>query len=165
MTSVSTTAPETKFADEAREIVAAIGSDPDFAIPLLQEIQRRYSYLPEELVDAVARESGIPVSSLYGVATFYSQFRFNPSGQYLIRICKGTACHVAGAEMLSAVIEQELGIQEGQTTEDRLFSLEKVACLGCCSLAPVVMIGEKIYAKLTTAKIKSILKDYKNGKV
>ena len=154
---------ENSVATEAREIVTSIGKEPEYAIPLLQEIQRRHSYLPAELVDAVAEVSGIPSSQLFGVATFYSQFRFTPQGKHLIRVCKGTACHVAGAEMLSAVIEQELGISEGGTTGDRLFSLESVACLGCCSLAPVVMIGEKIYAKLTTTKIKKIIKEYKDA--
>jgi NADH-quinone oxidoreductase subunit E len=149
---------------EAREIVTAIGSAPEFAIPLLQEIQRRHSYLPQNLVEAVAAEADMPVSSLFGVATFYSQFRFKPQGKYLVRVCKGTACHVAGAEIIAAVIAQELGISEGETTADMLFSFEKVACLGCCSLAPVVMIGDKIYAKLTSSKIKAIIKGYKDGK-
>ncbi|MBI9104238.1 MAG: NADH-quinone oxidoreductase subunit NuoE [Spirochaetales bacterium] len=148
---------------EAKEIVAAIGSEPEYAIPLLQEIQRRHSYLPEEMVEAVAEESGIPASKLFGVATFYSQFRFTPQGEHLIRVCKGTACHVAGADTISLIIEQELGIAEGDTTEDLKFSLESVACLGCCSLAPVIMIGDKIYGKLTTTKIKNIIKEYKDG--
>ena len=148
---------------EAKEIVAAIGTEPEFAIPLLQEIQRRHSYLPEDLMEAVAVESGIPASRLFGVATFYSQFRFTPQGKHLIRICKGTACHVAGAEMLSSSISDDLGIAEGETTEDLMFSLESVACLGCCSLAPVVMIDDEIYGKLSPKKIKEILKGYKNG--
>ncbi len=148
---------------EAKEIVASIGSEPEYAIPLLQEIQRRHSYLPQELIEAVAEEAGIPSSRLFGVATFYSQFRFTPQGKHLIRICKGTACHVAGAEMLSSSISDDLGIEEGDTTEDMLFSLESVACLGCCSLAPVVMIDDEIYGKLTPKKIKEILKGYKNG--
>ncbi|MDR2344114.1 MAG: NADH-quinone oxidoreductase subunit NuoE [Spirochaetaceae bacterium] len=151
-------------ANEAREIVVKIGREGEYAIPLLQEIQRRHSYLPKELVEAVAAEADIPVSALYGVATFYSQFRFKPQGKHLIRVCRGTACHVAGSDIISALIAQELGIEEGGTTPDMLFSFEKVACLGCCALAPVVMIGEKIYAKLTSSKIKAVIKDYKNGK-
>lgn len=150
--------------EEAKEIVAAIGAEPEFAIPLLQEIQRRHTYLPESLMEAVAEVSGIPIARLFGVATFYSQFRFTPQGKHLIRICKGTACHVAGAELLTSSISDELGIAEGETTEDLLFSLESVACLGCCSLAPVVMIDDEIYGKLTPKKIKGILKEYKNGK-
>ncbi|MDR2398038.1 MAG: NAD(P)H-dependent oxidoreductase subunit E, partial [Spirochaetaceae bacterium] len=93
---------------EAQEIVKKVGSAPEYAIPLLQEIQRRYRYLPQDLVEAVAKESRIPLSTLYGVATFYSQFRFKPQGTYLIRVCQGTACHVAGAELAAAVIRQEL---------------------------------------------------------
>jgi NADH-quinone oxidoreductase subunit E len=153
-----------EIAKEAKEIVVKIGSTPDMAIPLLQEVQRRHSYLPEDLVTAVSEESGLAVATLFGVATFYSQFRFKPQGKFLVRVCKGTACHVAGAEMIGSAIEQELGIAEGETTKDMLFSYEKVSCLGCCSLAPVVMIGDKIHAKLTNTKIKSIIKEYKDGK-
>lgn len=148
--------------DNAREIVGAVGRDPEYAIPLLQEIQKRHGYLPEELLEAVACESGIPPADLYGVATFYSQFRFVPQGKYLIRVCKGTACHVAGADILLSTLREELGISEGDTTEDGFFSLETVACLGCCSLAPVVMIGEKVYGKITAGKVKKILKGYRD---
>ncbi|MDR1985789.1 MAG: NADH-quinone oxidoreductase subunit NuoE [Treponema sp.] len=151
------------LAIEAREIVKGIGSAPEYAIPLLQEIQRRRRYLPQDLVEAVSQESHIPLSTLYGVATFYSQFRFKPQGTYLIRVCQGTACHVAGAALAAAVIRQELGIQEGETTPDQRFSLESVACLGCCSLAPVLMIGETIYAKLSAAKIKAVLQEYQGA--
>ncbi|MDR1230771.1 MAG: NADH-quinone oxidoreductase subunit NuoE [Spirochaetaceae bacterium] len=149
--------------DAAREIVGGVGKEPEYAIPLLQEIQRRHSYLPQDLVEAVSAEAGIPVSDLFGVATFYAQFRFKPQGKYLVRVCHGTACHVAGADIIAAVIAQELGIEEGDTTADMLFSFEKVACLGCCALAPVVMIGDKIYAKLTSSKIKSVIREYKES--
>jgi NADH-quinone oxidoreductase subunit E len=149
--------------DEAKEIVGRVGREPEYAIPLLQEIQRRHSYLPRDLVEAVSAEAGIPVSDLFGVATFYSQFRFKPQGKYLVRVCHGTACHVAGSDIIAAVIAQELGVQEGDTTADMLFSFEKVACLGCCALAPVVMIGDRIYAKLTSAKVKAVIKEYKDG--
>ncbi|MDR3148348.1 MAG: NADH-quinone oxidoreductase subunit NuoE [Treponema sp.] len=151
-------------ASEAKAIADKIGRAAEYAIPLLQEIQRRHTYLPRELVEAVSAETGIPLSNLFGVATFYSQFRFKPQGKYLIRVCHGTACHVAGSDIISAIIAQELGIEEGDTTSDRLFSFEKVACLGCCALAPVVMIGNKIYAKLSSSKIKAVLKEYKDGK-
>lgn len=150
--------------NEARAIVKDIGSEPEKVIPLLQEIQNRHGYLSEELVEAVAEEINLPVSRLYGVATFYSQFRFEPIGKHLIKVCKGTACHVAGAEKLYSIISEELKIQEGGTTDDGLFTLESVACLGCCSLAPVVMIGDEIYGKLSPAKISKILKEYADGK-
>ncbi len=147
---------------EAVDIITAVGKEPEKAIPLLQEIQRRHGYLPEAVVEAVAEEAGIPLSNLYGVATFYSQFRFTPSGRHLIKVCKGTACHVAGSEMLFSVICEELGLAGAGTTADRLFTLESVACLGCCSLAPVIMIGEKVYGKVSSAKIRKILKRYRD---
>lgn len=146
--------------NEAREIIELVGGEPEKSIPLLQEIQKRHGYLPEEVLEAVSRVTDIPVSDLYGVATFYSQFRFTPSGKHLVKVCKGTACHVSGAEILFSAVSDELGIGEGGTTEDKLFSLESVACLGCCSLAPVVMIGDKVYGKLSGAKIRKILKGY-----
>ena len=149
---------------EAREIVEQVGSEKEKVIPLLQEIQNRHGFLSQELVEAVAEEIGMPVSQLYGVATFYSQFRFSPIGKHLIKVCKGTACHVAGAEKLFSIITEDLGIDEGGTTEDGLFTLESVACLGCCSLAPVVMIDDSIYGKLTPAKIGKTLKEYADGK-
>lgn len=151
-------------AEEAREIVVEVGSEPEKVIPLLQEIQKRHGYLSQELVEAVAAEIKMPVSRLYGVATFYSQFRFHPIGKNLIRVCKGTACHVAGAEKVYSIISEELGIVEGETTEDRLFTLESVSCLGCCSLAPVVMINDSIYGKLSPGKTSKILKEYVDGK-
>ena len=143
---------------EARDIVESVGREPEMAIPLLQEIQKRHGYLSEEMLEAVAGEIGMPVADFYGVATFYSQFRFTPSGKHLIKVCKGTACHVAGADILFSAISDELGVGDGETTEDLLFTLESVACLGCCSLAPVVMIDEKVYGKLTAVKIRKILK-------
>ena len=151
-------------AKEAKEIVAAIGAEPEKVIPLLQEIQSRHGYLSQEIVEAVAEEINLPVSRLYGVATFYSQFRFEPIGKHLIKVCKGTACHVAGAEKVFSIISEDLGIEEGGTTEDGLFTLESVACLGCCSLAPVVMIDDNIYGKLSPAKMGKILKEYADGK-
>jgi len=149
---------------EAREIVETIGSAPEKVIPLLQEIQNRHGYLSQELVEAVASVTELPVSTLYGVATFYSQFRFTPMGKYLVKICKGTACHVAGAEKVYSIITEDLGVEEGETTEDGMFTLESVACLGCCSLAPVVMINDNIYGKITPAKMGKILKEYADGK-
>lgn len=145
----------------AKDIVAKIGSEPESAIPLLQEIQKRQGYLAEEVVAAVAEEAGLSVSHLYGVATFYAQFRFTPQGKYLIRLCRGTACHVAGADLLAETIRETIGVDEGETTEDMLFSYEGVACLGCCSLAPVVTIGEQIYGKQTPAKLRKVLREYK----
>ncbi len=151
-------------ADEAREIVALIGSGSDKVIPLLQEIQKRHNYLPEDLVEAVADEIEVPVADIYGVATFYSQFRFTPMGKHLIKVCKGTACHVQGADMLSSVLSEELGLDGEGTTSDMEFTMETVACLGCCSLAPVVMIDGKVFGKLTSSKVRKLIKGYRDGK-
>lgn len=147
---------------EARDIITTVGNTSDKVIPLLQEIQRRKGYLSEELLEAISALLQIPVADIYGVATFYSQFRFTPAGKYIIKVCKGTACHVSGADIIGQVISDTLGIQEGETTKDRLFSLESVACLGCCSLAPVVMINDTAYGGLSSTKIRKILKEYQH---
>ena len=106
-------------------------------IPLLQQAQTEDGYLRRERLEEIHRESGIPLAHIYGVATFYAQFRLKPVGKYLLRVCHGTACHVSGAVELSQAVEKHLGIPNGETTPDRLFSIETVSCLGCCSLAPV----------------------------
>ena len=146
--------------EDARNIVARIGATQDKVIPLLQEIQRLHGYLPEDMIEAVADIIEIPSSEIYGVATFYSQFRFTPMGRHLIKVCKGTACHVSGAEVLFSAISDTLEVDEGETTDDGMFTLESVACLGCCSLAPVVMIDGRVYGKLTPSKLRKIVKEY-----
>ena len=151
---------ESSTIEEARDIVAAVGSTRDKVIPLLQEIQKRHGYLPEDMIEAVAEEIGVPSSEIFGVATFYSQFRSTPMGEHLIKVCKGTACHVSGADVLFASLSDELNVEEGETTDDGMFTLDAVACLGCCSLAPVVMIDGKVYGKLTPSKIRKIVKGY-----
>lgn len=130
-------------------------------IPVLQEIQRFYGYISRESMAAVASELVIAESEVFGVASFYSQFYLEPRGQNMIRVCQGTACHVRGAEKILAAFAQELGIEPGETTPDKKFSLERVACLGACGLAPVAMIGEKTYGRLTPEKVSEILAEYK----
>ena len=152
------------MAEEAKDIVDHIGRGAGKVIPLLQEIQKRHNYLPEELVEAVSREIEVPVADIYGVATFYSQFRFTPMGKHLIKVCKGTACHVQGADILSSAICEELGLDGEGTTPDMEFTMETVACLGCCSLAPVVMIDGKVFGKLTSSKVRKLIKGYRDGK-
>jgi len=132
--------------------------DKGALVSILQEIQEKKSYLPTELLQNLSEKSSIPLAEIYGVATFYSQFRFIPVGKNLIKVCHGTACHVNNANMVSQTIETELNISDGETTPDSKFTLEKVACLGCCSLAPVMMINDTTYGKLTRDKIKKILK-------
>jgi NADH-quinone oxidoreductase subunit E len=137
------------------------GGEPGMLIPLLQAAQDSYGYIPPLAIEQIAMATGIPASEVYGVITFYRQFRLQPLGRYVIRICKGTACHVQGAEMISRTLEEELGIHEGETSEDGLFTFLTVACLGCCSLAPVVMIGEQAYGRLTPQGLRSVLRRYR----
>lgn len=132
-------------------------------IPLLQQAQQEDGYLKRERLLEIHRQSGIPLAHIYGVATFYAQFRFKPVGKHLVRVCHGTACHVSGAPELTAAIEKHLGIETGGTTGDRMFSLETVACLGCCSLAPAVMIDQATFGNLSPSGIVKVLKRYQKG--
>lgn len=135
----------------------------DTLIALLQDIQAVYGYLPESVLMHLSRVSGIPAATLSGVATFYAQFRLEPPGKYQIMVCMGTACHVNGAGTVAEAVETALGIPEGSTTPDGLFSWEKVACLGCCSLSPVMMINGRAYGKLTADGIDKILGDIRQA--
>jgi NADH-quinone oxidoreductase subunit E len=137
------------------------GGEPGMLIPLLQAAQDSYGYIPPLAIEQIAMATGIPASEVYGVITFYSQFRLQPLGRYVIRVCKGTACHVQDAEMIGRTLEEELGIREGETSEDGLFTFLTVACLGCCSLAPVVMIDEQAYGRLTPQALRSVLRRYR----
>ena len=131
---------------------------PGSLIAILQETQDIYGYLPMDVMELISARTGTAIASVIGVATFYAQFRLQPVGRYLIMLCQGTACHVNGSELISAAITDELGIEDGQTTEDGLFSLKHVACLGCCSLSPVMMVNGKVYSSLTPDKAKKVLR-------
>jgi len=137
---------------------------PESVIPLLQAFQERYGYIPPEAVRAVARYTRTPLSQVYGVATFYAQFRLRPRGKHLIRLCQGTACHVLGADAILNHLKERLGVEEGETTPDGLFTLEVVRCLGCCSLAPVMMVDEETYGRLTPRAVDKVLAEYRKGK-
>jgi NADH-quinone oxidoreductase subunit E len=126
-------------------------------IPLLQRTQNIFGYLPQEAMRDIAAVTGKATAEIYGVATFYAQFRFTPMGKHVMKVCHGTACHVQGADSLDTVVEQKLGVAPGNTTPDREFTVEKVACLGCCSLAPVVMIDGEVYGRLTGDKLGKII--------
>ena len=132
-------------------------------ITILQQTQETYGYLPKEAIELISEKTGIATSEIMGVGTFYTQFRFEPVGKYLIMLCQGTACHVNSSELILQTIKDELGIDDGQTTEDGLFSLKCVACLGCCSLSPVMMINEDTYGSLTPDKTKKILKELREA--
>ena len=134
-------------------------------ITILQHTQDIYGYLPKEAIELISEKTGIATSEIMGVGTFYTQFRFEPVGKDLIMLCQGTACHVNGSELILQTIKDELGIDDGQTTEDGLFSLKCVACLGCCSLSPVMMVNEDTYGSLTPDKTKKILKELREAAV
>jgi NADH-quinone oxidoreductase subunit E len=128
-------------------------------IPLLQGAQEIYGFIPKTVFEKISSETGIPLSDMFGVATFYAQFRLNPVGKHIIKVCHGTACHVQNAKEISESLEEALKVKDGETTEDRFYTLESVACLGCCSLAPVMMIGEQTYGKLTGTEAAKIVKN------
>lgn len=149
-----------------KDVLDKYAHQPGSLITILQQAQDIYGYLPKDVMYHIAEKVGTTPAEVVGVATFYSQFRLEPIGKYHIMSCQGTACHVNGSERVSAAISAYLGIQNGQTTQDRLFTLEHVACLGCCSLAPVIMINGEAYGNLTPERAIAILKDIqeKEGK-
>jgi NADH-quinone oxidoreductase subunit E len=134
-------------------------------IPLLQGAQNLFGYLPPEVFQKLSMDTGLKLNDMYGVATFYSQFRLKPVGKNIIRVCHGTACHVQNATKVTENLITYLNIKDGETTDDRLFTLETVACLGCCSLAPVMMIGENTYGKLNGKKAVDVVKDIKRKEI
>ena len=126
-------------------------------ITILQKAQDIYGYLSRDVIEHISKRCKIKVAKIYGVATFYTQFRFSPIGKNHILLCVGTACHVNGANIIEDAIYLELGIRDGETTDDGLFTLSKVACIGCCSLSPVMMISDETYGNLNSQKIKKII--------
>lgn len=136
---------------------------PGSLITVLQKTQDIYGYLPKEAIEKISDRMNIPESEIMGVGTFYTQFRFQPVGKYLIMLCQGTACHVNSSQLILETIKDELHINDGETTDDGLFSLKCVACLGCCSLSPVMMINDNTYGSLTPDKTKQILKELREA--
>lgn len=132
--------------------------EPGDLIPLLQSAQDHFGCIPRRAIRHIAGVTGIPESEVYGVITFYNQFRLRPTGKYVIRVCCGTACHVSGSKTILEAIEDELEVEVGDTTEDGLFTLLTVACLGCCSLAPVIMINEETHGRQTPAGARKLLR-------
>jgi NADH:ubiquinone oxidoreductase subunit E len=136
------------------------GNDKENLIMILQAIQRRYNYLPQPTLAYLSTKLGLPISKIYGVATFYSTFSLEPRGRHIISVCLGTACHVRGAERIRERIREALCIADGQTTPDMRFTLESVRCIGCCSLGPVVKIDEDMHARIPTDQVVQILDSY-----
>ena len=136
----------------------------DALIPILQDVQEKQGYLSREAVEEVGKALNMPVSKIYGVATFYNQFRFTPLGRYHIQVCRGTACHVKGSLAILDALKRDLKVEAGETTRDGLFSLEVVACIGACGLAPVISIDGNFHANLTTQMIPGVLNQYRRSK-
>lgn len=134
----------------------------EYLIPLLQDVQDKFGYLSEDSLVSVAEHLNIPASKVYGVATFYNQFRLMPLGKHIIRVCRGTACHVKGSSQILETLQNELNVKAGETTKDGLFTLETVACIGACSIAPVIVIDDEFHGRLTSKQVNSILKKYTN---
>lgn len=129
-------------------------------IPVLQAVQKEEGFISAEAVSRIAKYLNISRSKIFGVASFYSQFRFNPPGRNSVKICLGTACHVQGGDFLLSALQLELGIVPGETTADKKFDLERIACLGCCALAPVMKVNKDIHSRMSVIKIKEVLSKY-----
>jgi len=148
--------------DEIDAILARYpGAGRDALIPLLQEVQDAQGFVSREAITRIGRHLRLPTSKIYGVATFYNQFRFQPQGRFHIQVCRGTACHVKGSAAILDAIKRELKIEPGQTTRDGMFSLEVVACIGACGLAPVICVNGEFHASMTTKKVSKILDLYR----
>jgi len=146
-----------------REKVQKYKGKKGATIPVLQSIQEVFGFLPSGILKSASADLGLPLSDMYGVATFYAQFRFSPVGKHIIKVCHGTACHVQNANAITDALEEVLDIRDGETTPDGLFTLESVACLGCCSLAPVMMIGNNTYGKLTASSCAKVIRDIRSN--
>jgi|SRR6056297_227496 NADH-quinone oxidoreductase subunit E/NADP-reducing hydrogenase subunit HndA len=149
-----------EYLEPLNEILSRYDKKERYLIPVLQEAQEEYGYLPEEVMKEIALGLNLSLSQVYGVVTFYSQFHQEPRGNNIIRVCMGTACHVRGGGAILDAIKDELGIEAGETTDDLEFTLESVACIGACGLAPVIMINDDTHGRLTPEKIPEIMAKY-----
>ncbi len=143
------------------KILAKYSGKEDDLIPILQEVQEEFRYLPADVTQEIARFLHIPPSKVFGVSTFYALFKLAPSGRRVVRLCRGTACHVRGGARILRDVEKRLGIKPGETTKDLEYTLETVACVGACALAPNMTIGKNVYGKLTTRKVGDVFGGYK----
>lgn len=158
------TVKETPSNKNATFIDESMNKHNDSLIPILQDIQETYRYLPEKLLIEVAEKLHLPLIEVYGVATFYQSFTLVPKGEHIITVCLGTACYIRGGKRIVEVLEKELGIKAGETTDDKKFTLETVNCLGCCAISPVMVIDKRIYGNLTINEVQKILDKLRNLK-
>jgi NADH:ubiquinone oxidoreductase subunit E len=146
------------------DVIKRNESVPDPEIPILQGVQESLGYVGKDYLEYITKKTGISLTKLYGIVTFYPLFKIHPPGDNIIKMCQGTACHVRGGAKVLAELQRLEGIKPGETTKDRVFSLEVVRCLGCCGISPVIMINDMTYARMTPAKLPGILKQYREGK-
>jgi NADH-quinone oxidoreductase subunit E len=149
---------ETDVKEQLESIFSNYNGAKGDLIPILQKTQERFGYLPENAMAEIAKFLQLPPSTVFGVSTFYAQFKFVPMGKQVLKVCRGTACHVRGANQIQREFERHLGIQPGETTEDREYTLETVACIGACALAPTMMVNEVVQGKMTIQKVRDLLK-------
>jgi NADH-quinone oxidoreductase subunit E len=147
---------EASVAKQLDEILSQYSGESSDLIPILQEAQERFGYLPEEMMRKIAKFLRLSDNMVYGVSTFYAQFTFTPTGRRRVSVCRGTACHVRGGARILREVERRLGIKPGETTEDLEYSLETVACIGACALAPTMRIGKETYGQMTTRKVMEV---------
>jgi NADH:ubiquinone oxidoreductase subunit E len=149
--------------EKAERILEGFEGKSGVLVKVLHEIQEEFGYLPGDILSLVSKRLGIPLAQVYGVASFYKHFYFTPRGKNIIKVCVGTACHVRGAGAVLSEVEQTLGIKDGETAEDLSFSLDTVGCVGCCALAPVVVVNEEVRREMTPRKIKRVIEKLKAG--
>ncbi len=152
---------ESKILEEIEYLLKTFKKDSFYVLPALQTIQMKFGYIPQRSIAMIGEYFEISHNRIYGIATFYNQFKFNPPGEYQIKVCLGTACHVKGANIILENFERKLDIHEGETTPDRKYSLERVACVGCCSLAPVVVINEDVHGYMMPSKVEGLIEQHK----
>ena len=149
--------------EDLNGIISSFPKQQGSLIPMLQAVQERFGYLSQDAISKVAEGLGLSPHNVFGVATFYTQFRFTRPGEHKIKVCLGTACHVRGGENVMGTVQRNLGISHGETTEDGKFSLDRVACIGCCALAPVLVVDDKIYGKISSSSAEEAIKTYGAG--
>ena len=157
-------APFTGTAEQERELREMIEEEmrtPGFLMPVMQKAQDIYGYLPIEVQQIIAEETGTPLETIYGIATFYAQFSLSKRGAHEVSVCLGTACYVKGSDKVLEKVEEVLGIKQGECTEDGLFSIVSCRCVGACGLAPVMIIDEKVYGKMTPDRVPGIIEEYR----
>ena len=153
-------ATDIDISEQIRDVIEPLRGQKIVLIPALQAVQEKFGYLPPESFEAIGEVSGVSANTVYGVASFYAQFRFIKPGEHMIKICLGTACHVCGAGRVVESLERELNIKEGETTSDEKFSFESVRCFGSCALAPVVVVDEDVYGRVTGPSVLEVIKKY-----